>query len=110
MRKAHWEKPAPEERAGWAGGEEGRDLIVIDVREPFEWRNGTIPEAKRVRLGEVWERHRELPKDREIALVCMGGIRSCTAASILQRSGFERVLNVAGGMDAWGRANRPTVR
>ena len=84
--------------------------LVVDVREPFEWRNGTIPEAKRVRLGEVWERHRELPKDREIALVCMGGIRSCTAASILQRSGFERVLNVAGGMDAWGRANLPTVR
>ena len=84
--------------------------VVVDVREPFEWRNGTIPEAMRLRLGEVWERHRELPRDREIALVCMGGIRSCTAASILQRAGFERVLNMAGGMDAWGRANLPTAR
>lgn len=89
----------------------GRDRpVVVDVREPFEWKNGTIAEAIRLRLGQVWERHRELPRDREIALVCMGGIRSCTAASILQRAGFARVLNVAGGMDAWGRANLPTVR
>jgi hydroxyacylglutathione hydrolase len=84
--------------------------VVVDVREPFEWRNGIIAEAVRLRLGEVWERHGELPRDREVALVCMGGIRSCTAASILQRAGFPRVLNVVGGMDSWGRANLPMVK
>lgn len=83
------------------------DLVVVDVREPFEWQEGHIPGARHIPMGEITARHAELPRDRAIALVCRGGPRSGTAASLLLQHGFSRVLNVWGGMTHWEQAGFP---
>jgi hydroxyacylglutathione hydrolase len=79
---------------------DGAALTVLDVREAPEWREGHIEGAIHVPFHALRERADELPSNRPIATICGGGTRSSIAASILQREGFK-VLNVAGGMDAW---------
>lgn len=83
------------------------ELVVVDVREPFEWEEGHIPGARHLPMGEVPSRQGELPRDRPIALVCRGGPRSGTSASLLLQQGFTRVMNVWGGMTHWEQAGFP---
>ena len=84
-----------------------RDYHVLDVREPMEWAVGHVPGAQLIALDEVRERLGELPSDRSIAVICESGIRSSSAASLLQAAGFERVFNVADGTAGWRAAGRP---
>jgi len=48
-----------------------------------------------------------LPKDRPLLIYCAGGYRSSIAASLLQRNGFERVSEIAGGLAGWEAAKLP---
>ncbi|MBI2461405.1 MAG: MBL fold metallo-hydrolase [Candidatus Rokubacteria bacterium] len=83
------------------------ELLVVDVREPFEWEDGHIPGARHIPMGQIPARHGELPRDRPLALICRGGPRSGTSASLLLRQGFGRVMNVWGGMTHWEQAGFP---
>jgi hydroxyacylglutathione hydrolase len=85
-------------------------LLLIDVREPFEWDLGYIDGSLLIPLERVWERSAELDRNREVALICEEGIRSSTAASILLHQGFPTAGNVPGGLGDWASANYPTVR
>ncbi len=51
-----------------------------------------------------------MPRDADVVLVCRSGQRSGLAAEMLARHGFDRALNLVGGMQAWARAGLPTVR
>ena len=82
------------------------DPVVLDVREPWEWRTGRVPGAIHVPLGQLVARVGELPRDRPIAVICAHGQRSLGAAAFLLRSGFERVASVAGGTVAWELSGR----
>lgn len=84
--------------------------LIIDVREPDEWNAGHIPGARLIPLGELPHRLAELNPQREIVLVCRSGNRSARATALLQRAGFTRVANLAGGMIAWSRARLPVTR
>ena len=86
------------------------DLILIDVRESFEWELGYIEGSLLIPLGEIWRRAGELDPGKEMILICEEGIRSSTAASILLHRGFPRAANVPGGFGDWFRANYPSVR
>lgn len=86
------------------------NLLLIDVREPFEWELGYIEGSLLIPLGEIWQRTGELDPGREIILICEEGIRSNTAASILLHHGFPRAANVPGGIGEWFNANYPTIR
>lgn len=86
------------------------DLLLIDVREPFERTWGYIDTSLSIPLGEIWQRARTLDQHRDIVLICGEGIRSSTAASILLHHGFPRAANVPGGMGHWLTAGYPTVR
>ncbi|MBI3455439.1 MAG: MBL fold metallo-hydrolase [Candidatus Rokubacteria bacterium] len=86
-----------------------RDLVVLDVREPFEWEEGHIPEARHIPMRQVTGRLADLPRDRAIALVCRGGPRSSTVGSLLLAHGFTRLLNVWGGMTGWMEAGLPVA-
>jgi rhodanese-related sulfurtransferase len=61
-------------------------------------------------LGQLAARQGELPRDRELIMVCRSGNRSGTAAAQLRRAGFAPVRNMAGGMIAWARAGLPVER
>ncbi len=86
-----------------------RDLVVLDVREPFEWEEGHIAGAVHIPMREVPDRVAELPKDRPIALVCRGGPRSSLVGSLLLARGLTRLTNVWGGMTGWMEAGLPVA-
>ncbi|MCA9972403.1 MAG: STAS domain-containing protein [Anaerolineales bacterium] len=78
--------------------------LVLDVREPREFRQGHIPDAELLPLPRLMAANADLPADRPIVLVCRGGRRSRRAAYVLQRSGRSNVAALRGGMLAWEAA------
>jgi hydroxyacylglutathione hydrolase len=86
------------------------DLLLIDVREPFEWDLGYIDGSLLIPLEKIWERAGDLDRGRDVMLICEEGIRSSTGASILLHHGFPRAGNVPGGLGDWFKADYPTVR
>lgn len=81
----------------------GPDAQLVDVREPAEVADGTLPGAINIPLGELQERVQELDQNRRVVLLCRSGGRSTKAAEYLTASGFSDVVNLAGGMLAFGR-------
>ena len=91
--------------------EEQPDLVVVDVREPFEWDEGHIAGALHLPMREAVTRRGEVPADRPKAVLCAGGLRSSTVISALKRSGARGPwYNVSGGMTAWLKAGYAVVR
>jgi hydroxyacylglutathione hydrolase len=86
-----------------------QEVQVVDVRSQAEWDQGHIPGAQHIMLGELPQRLDELPRDRPLVVQCSTGARSAIAASILQRDGFDPVINLKGGLDAWTAAGLPVV-
>jgi rhodanese-related sulfurtransferase len=82
--------------------------FLLDVREDDEWTAGHAPDAVHVRLGELGARVGELPRDREVYVICRSGNRSAYAAQALAASGLNTV-NVSDGMTGWAVAGRPMV-
>jgi rhodanese-related sulfurtransferase len=83
--------------------------LLIDVRTPREREQKHIPGSLSVPLNRLAEHLSSLPKDRPLLVYCAGGYRSSVAASLLQRSGFQSVAEIAGGFAAWEAANLPVV-
>lgn len=83
--------------------------ILLDVREPFEVEVAQIAGANLIPLGQLPSRLGELDREKEILVLCHGGTRSAQAAEFLRSAGFERVFNVAGGIDAWSVEIDPDV-
>jgi len=81
--------------------------LPIDVRFGDEWKSGHVPGALHVELGDLPEHVDGLPRDRSYAALCAGGVRAATAASILEREGFQDVSLVVGGTEAWRNAGHP---
>lgn len=80
----------------------GAEPLVVDVREPEEFGEWAIPGAVNIPLGSLDARAREIPKDREVVVVCASGRRSSLAAATLRQGGWL-VRDLLGGMMAWGR-------
>ncbi len=87
----------------------GRPFLLLDVREPFEYEMARIEGANLIPLGELPARWRELDREKEVYVLCHSGVRSERAAEFLRASGFPRVANVAGGIDAWSEEIDPDV-
>jgi rhodanese-related sulfurtransferase len=83
--------------------------FVLDVRQPDEWNTVHIPGATLIPLGELQNRLSEVPKDKQVVVVCRSGNRSQQGRDILLNAGFGPVTSVAGGMNAWSAAGYPTV-
>jgi rhodanese-related sulfurtransferase len=81
----------------------GKRPLVIDVRQPEEYRIGHIAGAKLIPLSELSQRMKELPKDKEIVCVCASGSRSRSATKLLIREGYN-AFDMSGGMMMWSQA------
>ena len=86
-----------------------RGLQVLDVRREPEWEAGHIEGATWAPLDGFRRGLPELDKQSRIAVHCKGGYRSALACSLLMRAGFENVIDVAGGYDAWLEEEKPAV-
>jgi rhodanese-related sulfurtransferase len=87
----------------------GEDVLVVDVREPFEYEIARIPDAVLIPLGSLPARVGELDQQREIVLCCHTGRRGERALEFLEQAGFRRLKNLQGGVDAWSRDVDPSV-
>jgi sulfur-carrier protein adenylyltransferase/sulfurtransferase len=85
------------------------DVVVVDVREPYEWAAGHLEQAKHIPLQQVPSRIEEIPRDAEIVMVCRSGGRSANAQQYLMSRGYTRVKNLVGGMMAWKREVDPAI-
>jgi rhodanese-related sulfurtransferase len=83
---------------------EGESPLVLDVREPWEFRRGHVPGARLIPLGQLAERIGELEPERPVAVICASGNRSQSAAALLGQRDFQKVFNVVGGTNAWKQA------
>ena len=89
--------------------ERGEDMVIVDVREPFELAIAAFPGAVHVPLGSLPARAAELPASRTLVLACHRGARSQKAVELLRGRGFTKLRNLAGGIDAWSREVDPKV-
>ncbi|PKM95832.1 MAG: rhodanese-like domain-containing protein [Firmicutes bacterium HGW-Firmicutes-1] len=86
-----------EQVQGWIKDE---DVVIVDVREEYEYKKGHIPQAKLIPLNTIPQRLSEIDKSKKIIVVCASGGRSKGAASFLSSEGYQ-VYNMMGGMMAW---------
>lgn len=82
-------------------------LVVLDVREPWEYKNGHVPGAKLIPLPELFSRVGELDSAQPIAVICESGHRSQTGAALLAQKGFKTLYNVREGTSGWRRRGFP---
>jgi rhodanese-related sulfurtransferase len=74
---------------------------ILDVREPSEWVVAHISGATLIPLGDLPNRLNEVPKNREVVVVCRTGHRSAQGRDILLQAGFTQVTSMAGGLTEW---------
>jgi len=83
---------------------------VVDVREPWEYKQGHVPGAILMPLGQLASRLSELNPEMPIAVICASGNRSQSAAALFGQKGFKTVYNVVGGTGAWMRSGLEVER
>ncbi len=88
-----------------------KGAILIDVREPDEWRQGHIPQAIGISRGFLELRIEEKVPDHKANVIvqCASGTRSLLAARTLKELGYEHVYNLTGGFNAWKDRGLPFV-
>ena len=79
----------------------GDGPVLLDVREPWEFELARIDGSKLIPMSELGERVTELDPGAETVVICHHGNRSSYVAQALQSAGFEKVLNLEGGLDAY---------
>jgi rhodanese-related sulfurtransferase len=77
------------------------EAVLLDVREDEELQIVSVAGARHIPMGDIPSRISELDPDTEIYCLCHHGMRSAQVAGYLAQQGFEKVLNVRGGIDAW---------
>ena len=89
--------------------EQGRKLVVVDVREAHEIAVAAFPGALHIPLRQLPGRMKELDPHLPIVTLCHSGQRSLRAREVLVAAGFNNVRSVKGGIDAWSREVDPGV-
>ncbi|HET6846127.1 MAG TPA: rhodanese-like domain-containing protein [Anaerolineales bacterium] len=82
--------------------------MMLDVRTSAEFEQQHIPGSVLIPLDDLTGRMGELPKDKDIVVVCRSGNRSREGTTILRDAGFQRVTCMTGGLQAWAAAGYPT--
>jgi rhodanese-related sulfurtransferase len=88
----------------------GERPVLLDVREPWEFELARIDGSELIPMSRLEERFTELDPDAETVVICHHGNRSSYVAMALQRVGFEKVLNLEGGLDAYSSVDESVPR
>jgi rhodanese-related sulfurtransferase len=88
----------------------GREApVIVDVREPWEFAICCIDGSRALPLADLPGALDDLPRDRDLVIVCHHGVRSFHAAAWLAQAGFTRVMNLRGGLAAWAQEVDPAM-
>ena len=113
--------PTPDAGATWSGVRElhpavlasrlhdGEPLVVIDVREEWEWDLVHVTGAQHIPLGTIPRVAATLDPAAETVLVCHHGARSLSAARFLASQGFTRLWNLSGGIERYALEGDTTL-
>ena len=81
--------------------------FILDVRTPEEWNEYHVPGSTLIPIDELPKRVAEVPKDKEVVVVCRSGNRSATGRDVLLKAGYPQVTSLAGGLKSWRDAGKP---
>jgi len=88
----------------------GESLVLLDVREPWEYETARIEGSTLVPMREMETRFGELDPSAETVVICHHGTRSAFITQLLDRAGFDNVLNLEGGVDAYSQVDATMPR
>ncbi len=83
---------------------------LLDVREPWEFELARIEGSRLIPMGELSGRVGEFDPAAETVVICHHGNRSSYVTRALQGAGFEKVLNLEGGLDAYSFVDESVPR
>jgi rhodanese-related sulfurtransferase len=85
-------------------------VVLLDVREPWEFATAKIEGSAPMPMGDVASRaFQELDPDSHLITICHHGVRSMSVAVWLRQEGFEKTQSLQGGIDAWSREIDPQI-
>ncbi len=85
-----------------------KGAFVLDVRTQEEWNEVHIPNTTLIPLDQLLSRLNEVPRDRQVIVVCRSGNRSQQGRDILLNAGFKQVTSMIGGLTEWRAGGYPT--
>ncbi len=91
-----------QELSQWIG-DEGKQFRIIDVREPMEIAQGSIPGAEAIPMSVLGNRLNEISPEEEVVFICRSGARSGQVCAYLAQNGFDKVVNLRGGVIGWAQ-------
>ena len=90
-------------------GDEAEVVILLDVRDNWEWERAHLEGAIHIPLEELGKRSDELDRQQEIVAYCHVGERSIDACLLLWEAGFRKIRSMTGGIEAWSELVDPSV-
>lgn len=91
--------------AAWVS--EGKDVLLVDIREPHEVRQGFAEGALLLPMNEVPHTLAALPTDRVLVIYCAAGVRSHGVSHWLREQGYTEAWSLVGGLGAWLATGAP---
>jgi adenylyltransferase/sulfurtransferase len=89
--------------------ESGREVAIVDVREPHEFEIAHLPGSILIPLRELPARLAQLESRSDLVVLCHHGMRSLQAVELLRGAGFQHARSLAGGIDAWAAEIDPSL-
>jgi rhodanese-related sulfurtransferase len=99
----------PAQLKAWLDDAGREPPVMVDVREPWEVQIAAMPGALHMPMGEVPARAAEIDPEAPVVAICHHGGRSMQVAVFLEKNGYAKVHNLAGGVDAWARTIDPKM-
>lgn len=90
----------------------GKDVVILDVRTPEEFRQGHLSGAVLANINDPSfdAKVATIAKDKKVLVYCAAGGRSARASKIMSDKGWKKVTNMKGGFNAWSAAGYPSVK
>lgn len=83
--------------------------VLLDVREPWEYHTCHLQNSKHIPMNDIWHTFGQLDPAQETIVICQHGVRSQRVCTFLQQFGFQHVVNLEGGLDAWAKKVDPAM-
>ncbi len=90
--------------------DEGSSTTLLDVREPFEYKIGSIQGSRNIPMNTIPQHLQNISKEGPLIVYCHHGGRSMQVTHFLRQNGFENAINLGGGIDAWSVEIDPSIQ